>query len=419
MKNINRNAVLRNVGRFLLEGVFVFVVCLTQHRTALPEDAAPTKTPAKEAKTTEFRTCFSFEKRGKLISRPVGMPAPGPYYTCLVKMDRVDRFPYEYALYFSTDHDRGAGGIWLYVGSGDPADGDSWKSYDEAVADGDFDYLQEKPAANPIFADRVQGRQTETPDANVIDGSVYMTYHNVGAGHSQSTLLATSPDGVNFTRINGKNDSVILDYDPRQEVGNGHTGYFRWRPNPFPDLDYKYVGYSLHGGGDDFYGAMWASNDAIHWDEQQIFDSIEGHAVDGDRIVRRRSIDPNTITAIGGGEFVAIGSLGHRSSGGRPRVLELYEIFLGSDGKTLTRQCRKILGNGPPGSCDAEELETPTTIVVGDTWYMIYVGTRNKARENTVMAAVGKLDLSAPESPGLPSKDQTRDLHQRQAAVQQ
>ena len=357
------------------------------------------------------RTHFFFKKRGKLFSRPMGMPRPGPYYTCLVKMDQVDRFPYEYALYFSTDHDRGKGGIWLYVSGGDPTDADSWRSYDQAVADGEFDYLQEKPAANPIFFDSVQGRQTETPHANVIDRTVYMTYHNAGAGHNQSTLLATSPDGVNFTRINGKNDSVILDYDPKQEVGDGHTGYLRWRPNPFPDLDYRYVGYSLHGGGDDFHGAMWASNDAIHWDKLQVFDSIEGHATDGDRIVRRRSIDPNTITDLGGGEFVAICSLGHRSSGGRPRVLELYEIFLGSDGKALTRQGRKILSTGPPGSCDAEELETPTTIVIGDTWHMIYVGTRNRARENTILGAVGKLDLSAPKTPELSHEGQTRDFH--------
>lgn len=160
--------------RLMLNGMFVSVVCLTQHRTALPEDATSKYTPATKAEATEVRTHFSFQKRGKLISRPVGMPEPGPYYTCLVKMDQVDRFPYEYALYFSTDHDRGKGGIWLYMGNGDPTDADSRKSYDQAAADGEFDYLQEKPAANPIFFDSVQGRQTETPHANVIDGTVYM-----------------------------------------------------------------------------------------------------------------------------------------------------------------------------------------------------------------------------------------------------
>lgn len=403
---------MSSLRRLLLKGMFISVVCLAQH-TALPDDGIPKKTPATRAEANEVLTHFSFKKRGKLISRPVGMPEPGPYYTCLVKMDQVDRFPYEYALYFSTDHDRGKGGIWLYVGSGDPTAPNSWKSYDQAVADGEFDYLPEKPAANPIFFDGVQGRQTETPHANVIDGTVYMTYHNVGAGHCQSTLLATSPDGVNFTRINGKDDSVILDYDPKKEPGDGHTGYLRWRLNPFPDVNYKYVGYSLHGGGDNFHGAMWASNDAIHWDKLHIFDAIEGHAVEGNRIIRRRSIDPNTITDLGNGQFVAISSLGHRSSGGRPRKLEFFEIFLGSDGKALPRQARKIMTNGPPGSYDAEELETPTTIVIGDTWHLIYVGTRNKAKENTIMGAVGKFDRSAPKTRELPPEDQTRDFHQR------
>ena len=62
--------------------------------------------------------------------------------------------------------------------SGDPTDAKNWKSYDQAVADGNFDYLENKPVANPIFVDTTQGRQTETPHANIIDNTVYMTYHN-------------------------------------------------------------------------------------------------------------------------------------------------------------------------------------------------------------------------------------------------
>ncbi len=356
------------------------------------------------------RTHFSFTKVGKLIGRPADMPKPGPYYPTLVSMDQVDRFPYPYALYFSTDHDRGQGGIWLYVCRGEPTEADAWKSYDRAVADGDFDYLPEKPAGNPLFVDRVQGRQTETPHAHVVDGTVYMTYHNAGAGHSQSTLLATSPDGVNFTRIRGQRDSVILDYDPAHEVGNGHTGYFRWRPNPFPGVDWRYVGYSLHGGGDDFHGALWGSEDAVDWEKLQVFDSLEGHAVDANRIVRRRAVDPGSITDVGDGEFVAICSIGHRSSGGRARVLELYEIYLAADGKTLTRRARKILGNGPPGAYDEEELSAATSVVIGDTWHLLYVGARDRARENTIMGAVGKFDPNAPKAPRLPPNERTRDL---------
>jgi hypothetical protein len=219
-------------------------------------------------------------------------------------------------------------------------------------------------------------------------------------------LLATSNDGVNFARINGDKDSVILDYNPREQVGDGHTGYFRWRANPFSGIAYEYVGYSLHGGGDNFHGAMWASNDAVKWDQLQVFDAIEGHAVEGDRIVRRRAISPNSITGLGNGEYVAICSIGNRSSGGRSRVLELYEIYLADDGKTLTRECRKILGNGPPETYDEEELDGATTVTIGNTWHLIYVGTKGKASVNTIMGASGKLDLSAPKSVKLKPADQ-------------
>ena len=356
-------------------------------------------------------THFQFKKQGALIQTPEGMPVPGPYYTTLVQMHDIEKFPYEYALYFSTDHARGKGGIWLYLCTGTPTDAANWTSYDQALAAGKFDYLTNKPPANPIFVDTIQGRQTETPHANVIDHTVYMTYHNVGAGNNQSTLLATSKDGLNFNRINGNDDSVILDYDPKKEVGDGHTGYFRWRTNPFAGLDHKYIGYSLHGGGDDFYGSMWASNDAIHWKKLQIFDSIEGYAVDGNRIVRRRTIDPNSIMDLGNGEYVAICSLGHRSSGPRARILEFYEIYLADDGKTVTRQCRKILPNGPPGSPDEEELDGATTVVIGDTWHIIYVGTSQKGKKNTIMAAVGHFNKSAPKSPRLPDSELRRDHH--------
>jgi hypothetical protein len=359
-------------------------------------------------------THFTFTKRGMLISRPAGMSKPGPYYTTLVKMEEVSHFPFDYALYFSTDHDRGKGGIWLYVCNGNPTDAAHWKSYDQVVAEGAFDHLKVKPAANPIFIDTTQGRQTETPHANVIDQTVFMTYHNAGAGHSQSTLLATSQDGVNFTRINGDKDSVILDYEPEKEAGNGHTGYFRWRPNPFSGLDAQYVGYSLHGGGDNFYGAMWTSNDAIKWDKVQVFDAIEGHAVGDNRIVRRRAMDMNSITPLGNGEYVAICSMGNRSSGGRVRVLELYEIFLADDGKSLTRESRRILPNGSPGAYDEEELGGATSVVIGNTWHLIYVGTRAKASVNTIMGATGTLNLSAPQSPKLQPADRTRDFHQEQ-----
>ncbi len=353
-------------------------------------------------------TCFAFEKSGRLLTARPDMPGPGPYFTCLVKMNGVSGFPHDYALYFSTDHHAGPGGIWLYVCSGSPADPTNWKSYDQAVADGDFAYLHEKPQANPIFRDRVQGTQTETPHVNVIGDIAYMTYHNAGAGHNQSTILARSPDGVNFRRIHGKDDSIILDYDPRKAPGDGHTGYFRWGPNPFPGVKHKYVGYSLHGGGNNYFTAMWASNDVVRWEKLDVFRPIEGHAIDKNRILIWSQIDPNSIMPLGNGEFVAIAAGGSRSSGGSARVTELFEVFLADDGKTVTRKSRTILANGPPGSDDSEELAQPTTVRIGDDWHLIYVGATKRASVNTILCARGRFNPDAKPTDALPEEEKSR-----------
>ena len=336
------------------------------------------------------QTCFHFEKQGRLLADSPKIPAPGPYFTCLVKMDRLHGFPHDYALYFSTDHHGVKGGIWLYLCSGSPEIPANWKSYDDAIADGDFDHLANKPAANPIFIDEIQGRQTETPYVNIIDGKAYMTYHNAGAGHNQSTMLAVSTDGVNFGRINGKGDSVILDYDPSREPGDGHTGYFRWGRNPFPDVPFPYVGYSLHGGAKNFFMAMWGSNDVVHWKKLEVFSAEEGHGLNDDRILIWSQIDPNAIVPLGAGEFAAIAAGGTRSWGGKKRVTELYEIFLAGDGKTLTRNGRKILAVGSTGADDTEELAQPTSVRIGETWFLVYVGATKNASVNTVMAAQGQ-----------------------------
>lgn len=51
-------------------------------------------------------THFTFTKTGPLIMRPERMRPPGPFFTCLVDMRDVNTFPYDFALYFSTDHGR-------------------------------------------------------------------------------------------------------------------------------------------------------------------------------------------------------------------------------------------------------------------------------------------------------------------------
>ena len=344
---------------------------------------------------------------------PVSIPEPGPYYTCLVPMADVASFPYAYALFFSPDHHRKEGGIWLYLCDGEPTESANWVSYEEAVAAGRFDHVSAKPESNPIFIDTVQGSgHTETPHANVIDGVVYLTYHKNGIDGTQRTLLATSPDGINFSRINGDEDSVVLTYDTNIDPGEGHTGYFRWSPNPFPDIEQKFVGYSLHGGGDDYHSAIWASHDAITWERLDILTPIEGFALENsEHILIWHEMDPSSITQLISDEFVAICGVGNRASGGAARITELYEVFLAGDGRTLTRQCRKVLGIGEPDSPDAEELASPTSILIEDTFHLIYVGAGQEGSVNTVLGASGKINKRSTKSARLLKSERQKHIY--------
>jgi hypothetical protein len=358
-------------------------------------------------------TTYKLQKQGQLIRPRPEMPAPGPYYPCLVSMSSVRAFPFDYALYFSTDHDTEEGGIWLHLCNGDPTEAANWVSYDDAVEAGRFDHLDQKPSANPIYLDTVQGDgHTETAYANVIDSTVYLTYHKNNCGHNQATLLATSTDGINFSRLNGDADSIILDYEPSERHGDGHTGYFRWTPNPFSGIEHAYVGYSLHGGGDNFHSAIWGSNDAIQWDRLDILDPIQGFAVPKDDMeLIWHEIDPTSITRLDDDEYIAICGVGTRASGGVARVTELYEIFLGADGRTLKRECRKIL-DVEPGKDDAEELAQPTSLLIDDQLLLVYIGARDEGSVNTIMAAVGKLDRTTDRPTELPESERRRHIQE-------
>jgi hypothetical protein len=203
-----------------------------------------------------------------------------------------------------------------------------------------------------------------------------MTYHNLRAGAKQATLLATSKDGVNFKRINGNKNSVILKGEPRQ----GHTGYFRWGSNRFSELDYKYIGYSLYGEGHD---AMWGSNDIIRWKRLESLDLSVGNCSVKDRRMVWHDIDPNSITPLGNEEYVAISTIREPAHGGHGSNSGIYEIFLSSKGNCLTRVSRKILPDGRPGTGD-ERLAN--SIVVGDTWYIIYLAKKRKRKRRSQRA---------------------------------
>ncbi len=355
---------------------------------------------------------FTFSKHQAIIEKPANMPDPGPYYTSLVDMREIEHFPYAYALFFSTDHHGGEGGLWVYFCNDAPADG-PWISYDDAVAAGAFDYLSEKPAGNPIFIDTVQGNgHTETPHVQAIDGKVYLTYHKNGIEGTQMTILAIADDGINYKRLNGDDDSIVLRYDNKIGPGEGHTGYFRWAPNPFDGVDKKYIGYSLHGGGDDYHSAFWTSDDAINWQRDEVLIPIEGQALNvDDQMIVWHEMDPSSIRRLDNGDYVGICGVGNRASGAAARIVELYAVFLGPDGRTLKQPSVKLLSVGESASADAEELTSPVTIEYNGELQLIYVGAAQSGTVNTILTAKGSFDPSY-QGEVLDAETQTKHFYQ-------
>lgn len=322
---------------------------------------------------------YSFIKKGTLIPTPK-MPGPGPYYISIVPLSEIENNTYDYALYYSTDHNPGEGGIWAYFCKGKPTEAENWLSVEEAYSE----------IKNPIYLDNIQGNgHTETPYANIVNGEVYLSYHKNGIPPSQATLMATSSDGIHFKRINDDEDSVILCYDTEKDPGDGHTGYFRWSKNPFKGRDWQYIGYSLHGGTNNYYSSLWGSNDGKQWTRLEILIPTEGQALnENDQMIIWHELDPSSIRSLGNGEYSAICAVGNRASGAAARIVELYEIFLAEDGCTLTRQSQKVLG--VEDGLDSEELASP--VLIDD--HLVYVGASEQGKQNTILLAQGTFSES-------------------------
>ncbi|MEO2212102.1 hypothetical protein ABGV40_14765 [Paenibacillus amylolyticus] len=107
-----------------------------------------------------------------------------------------------------------------------------------------------------VYLDTVVGDSTETPFVvyNDKEQLFYMYYQQSGAGINQSTLLATSPDMINWTRF-----GIVLD-KPFGFPGDGHTGYFA-----VFKFGEKWIGYSVLGGGDFGRKGIWYSHDGKKW----------------------------------------------------------------------------------------------------------------------------------------------------------
>lgn len=308
---------------------------------------------------------YEFTDRGIVVTRPASQGSNrGCFSPTIIETKDITGWqaPYDWILYFSTDHATGSGGIWAVLVKGDPTDTANWVDYDTALANGDFDYLPEKPAKNQIFVDKESaGTQTETPCARVIDGVVYLTTHNnSGPGYDggdireQTTSLHTSTDGLNFTWR-----GYILTYDPRFGAGTGHTGYLEWDLNNGKlDYPHNYIGYSIAGD----YSALWGTYELIdsssqtqsaaRWELLQVWKKDLGRVVENvsgyanPELVM--TLSPSSLVKQDDGSLMALAEIREQGAGGAQLVPRFsIPVLIADDGFTRLSHAGTPVQGGP------------------------------------------------------------------------
>jgi hypothetical protein len=158
------------------------------------------------------------------------------FYPWVVDLQgKVSSPPDRWAMYYSTDHATGNGGINVAFGP---------------TPMGPFTKYQ----TGAIYANTTDGVQVETPAVlwNEDEGLLFM-YYQVN-GTPQRTALATSTDGIHWTRV-----GVVVSPYTSPSHGN-HSGYFK----PFR-FGKSWFGYGLCKGGDTSMGALSYSKDGRFW----------------------------------------------------------------------------------------------------------------------------------------------------------
>ena len=299
---------------------------------------------------------YQFTDRGIVVERPASQGSNrGCFSPTIIPTANITGWqaPYDWILYFSTDHVSGSGGTWVVLVSGDPTDSNNWVDYDTAIANGDFDYLPSKPSGNPVYIDTVSaGTQTETPCARVIDGVVYLTTHNnSGPGYDggdireQTTAIATSSDGINFTR-----QGYVLTYDPRFGAGSGHTGYFEWDINDGKlNYPHTYIGYSTAGD----YSALWGTDVVTNrWELLQVWKKDVGRVVENvsgytnPELVM--TLSPSSLVKQDDGSLMALAEIREQGGGGAQLVPRFsIPVLIADDGFTRLSYAGEPAQGGP------------------------------------------------------------------------
>lgn len=229
------------------------------------------------------------EKLGNIFEPFAVMSSEGAeeFWPYAISTEGLPSWPstkYPVILYSSTDHALAGGlsGIFVRVYNselGSIESAASWEEWDDVSNRSEFSHITQK--TNPIYVD---GSQTETPTVIMRDGVAHMFYHkqsvDMGYGRNvQNTCLARGTNGIDFTLVK----RGVVSYNPYNEQGDGHTGYFMFIDNIFNKHQYDYIGFSIHGGSGKTSGAttaFWGSNDLENWEIIDTFGWLKGELMD-------------------------------------------------------------------------------------------------------------------------------------------
>ncbi len=338
-------------------------------------------------------------KLGKLITPGATNRA---YWPQVIDVTDMDSWPCDYIMTFSTDHS--TGGIYLWVCTGDPSASANWKSYDAALANGDFDAIAVKPAANPIYNPSTIGTSVETAHSLYVDGKWYVTTHQAGvpgADGIQTTTLSIGEGETGLLDLAPAPTPIILDYDPAEFPGDGHCGYFVKALNPFPAIPYKFIGYSIHGGTNDYHLAQWGSDDLETWDRLAILDRENDLiGLPSGWVMATQISDFGTLAD---GNTIAIAS--SVVTGGAIRDSQLYQVSIDDRGRKFTSQAIPFIEQGESGEFDSREIDHFTTVDHNGQKYLFYTAT-DDSNANTI--GVAAIELKS-HTHGMPKLSPARD----------
>jgi hypothetical protein len=256
-------------------------------------------------------------------------------------------FPRRWRLYYSTDHAAGAGGV-AYSEADQPTG--PWTHHPVIYVDTTVDTFQ-----------------TETPSVVYVPETrlwhMYYQQSNVEGG--QRTLLATSADGLAWTRqgvalsiplVGGAPDTRW----PGQQI---HTGYAI--PHRLPGG--RWLMYHLLAGGDrPYFGQSW-SEDGIHW---QIDPRPLMYDIHLTHQFAERRIEWNTGYLVEHeGVLWWVGTITDFISGAVPRSAFLVQAPMGADYRTFLAPPRAVFG---PNNFRSMNV---TTDADGSTWLIRQDGT--------------------------------------------